>query len=245
MAKLFGKAAPKSGAKKTSDSPILVAEDVLDPATQAVILTRDQVVDAINGYAEGKSLEKKGQSLMNMHKESLGVFARLGFAKCWCSTGAKPRSPKLVTKADGTGTQITMSFINKPSMLNDDQYKQMVNLLGAANAEECVERFTQYTIDARLASQKIDIGGTNQTVQDHIESALLAYFPEDKHELLGQMLKPKEVFQTRKGVLDRLLDLVGRGHPKAAERLADALVKCRVITSYKAGAVADEDDDDE
>lgn len=238
---LFKKAPAAKAGKKTSDSPIIVAADLPDPDTGAVKYSKEQVIDAVRGFAEGKELEKQGQTLMETHKPLLSEFARTGFSKLWAAAGTRPRSPKITTNADGTGTQITMSFIDKSSLMNDEQYADLVNLVGVANAEDAVERFTQYSIDAKLASQEVEIGGVKATFQEHMETALVSYFPEQYHDTIGAMLKPKEVFQTKKGLLDRGLDMVGRGSAGAWLKLAQFLVTARVITAYKPGAVGEDD----
>ena len=237
---LFKAAAPAGTKKKTSDSPIVVAADLVNE-NGAVQYTKEQIVESIKGFAEGKELEKTGQALMETHKPILGEFARRHFGELWTKAGTRPRSPKITTNSNGTGTQITMSFIDKPSMMTDDQYTQLSNLVGPKNAESAVERFTQYSIDANLARKEISIGGVTDSFQGHIERALVAYFPAEHHDTIGEMLKPKEVFQTKKGLLDRALDMVGRGSPDCAIRIAKFLVTARIITAYKPGAVGEDD----
>jgi aspartate 1-decarboxylase len=239
---LFKKGAAAGTAKKPSAAPIIVAADLLDDK-QKVIYSREQIEEAIIGYAKGKEQEKAGQALMETHKPALGEFARRRFAQLWAVQGARPKSsPKFTTKEDGTGTQIVMSFIDRPTNMSDETFADLAELIGAENAELAVDRFTQYTIDAAIAKREITINGQKATFQEHMEKALLAYFPEEHHESLGAMLKPKEVFQTRKGVIDKALDFVGRTHPKAADRLAEFLVRARIIVAYKPGAVGEDDE---
>lgn len=239
---LFKKAAPATGgAKKKSTAPIFVAADVVDPDGKT-IFTKEQVKEAITGFAQGKELEKQGQALMETHRPALSEFGRRNFCRVWASTGSPPSSsPKLTTNEAGTGTMITMSFVDRQMNLTDDQYAHLSNVIGPKNAEEAVERYTQYTIDAKLAAREETINGEKATIQDHIEKALMAYFPEDKHDLLGEMLKPKDVFQTKKGIIQRGLDFVGRGSPTAALKLAEFLVSARVIQMFKPGAVGEDD----
>jgi hypothetical protein len=239
---LFKKADPKKKTLSKSGAPILVAADITDPDGN-VIATREQVVEAIKGFAKGKQLQTEGETLQETHKPILGEFARRGFSKEWAIQGVRPKSPKITTDATGNGAHITMSFIDRTVMINDAQVAELANVIGPANAEQLVEKFTQYTIDAKIASQEVEINGEKVTYQDHIEKALLSYFPEEHHEMIGAMLKPKEIQQIKKGALDRLLDMVGRGKQTTAALLAEAIQKARIVVAYKAGAVAEDDEE--
>lgn len=243
MPGLFKKADPKKNTLSKTGAPILVACDLSDQDGN-VIATKEQVVEAIKGFAKGKQLQSEGETLQETHKPILGEFARRGFAKEWSLQGTRPKSPKITTDASGTGAHITMSFIDRTVLINDQQVAELSNVVGPANSEQLVEKFTQYTIDAKIASQKVKIKGKEVTYQEHIEEALITYFPEEHHEMIAAMLKPKEVQQVKKGALDRLLDMVGRGKTTTAAALAEAILKCRVIVAYKAGKVGDDDKDE-
>ncbi len=240
MPGLFKKAPASTSSKKKSDSPIFVAADVTD-SKGAVLVSKEQVVEAINGFATGKELENQGLALQETHRPTLGLFGRSRFAELWASDGVLPRSPKLTTKPDGTGTQVTMSFVDRPKLLSDEAFKGICDCIGEKNAEEAVERFTTYSIDATLAAKKVKVEGKELTFQEHIEEALVKYFPEEYHEAISAMLKPKNVFQTKKGCITRLLDWCGRSTPNVKNKLAEALVKVPIITSFKPGTVGDDD----
>lgn len=237
---LFKTAVP--GAKKGNKpaAPVFVADDVKGPDGK-VIYDQADVLKAISGFSEGKNFEKQGKTLMDTHRPILAEFARKRFASAWLAAGTRPSSPKIAKNEQVTGGHITMSFQDKPSNLTDEQFAEFANVVGAKNAEEAVDRLTQYTIDAAAASKKVTVNGTNDTFQQHIENALLAYFPADLHEAIGGMLKPKAVQATKKGILDKLPDMVGRKNP---ELLARAMLAARIVVSFKPGQVGDAEDED-
>jgi hypothetical protein len=229
---LLKKAPVGKAAKAKSNAPILVASNVTDE-TGKIIYTAAQVAESIKGYAEGKALEKQGTTLMETHKAVLGEFARRGFAARWVEDQTRPSSPKLFAGEDtAKSAGVTMSFIDRSVNIDDNQLSELQTLIGD-EAESLIESYTQYTIDAKIASKTLTINGEEATIQDHFEKALINYFPEEHHGLISDMLKPKAVRQTKKGMIDKLLSFAGKG-PGAITKLANLLVKSRTIVAYKA-----------
>lgn len=225
--------------KKKNDSPYLVADDIKE-TDGTIVYTKKEITDAIKNFVEGNTKEKEGAAMQETAKKFLGEFARRGFSRIWLAENVRPKSPKLVTNPEATGAIVTTIFMDKPRNLTHDEFTALKAYLGEEEANGLVDNYEEYHLNGKLAQEKVTIKGKSGSYMDHIIMACEKYFGDDPK--IEAIFQPKVVRTTKKGMLDRLLGLAGKG-PEAASRLANLILKTNVVTSYKAGSASSEESD--
>lgn len=245
MAKLsaLGGAVRKTpGAAAKPKANIIVAADVIDPETQNVVFNRDQIIEAIDGYAEGHKLEEQGKALKEMHRPTLVQTAQRGFAKQWVAAGSQPENPKLTTNEQGTGTFIGAAFVDREMKLDENQFNELAAVIGQEAAEANTTHRDEISFNAEKLNQTVKVGADEKTVLELVDEAITNAFTKIKREdLLEGLFVVKEVFQTNKGLLPKGLSLVGGPGAGAQSKLYEFLNAARVITTLKPGSGGSKD----
>lgn len=236
LSALGGAVRKVAGAASKPKANIIVAGNVVDPETQNIVFTGEQVVDAIEGYAEGHKLEEQGKSLKEMHRSTLVQTAQRGFVKQWVQEGTQPENPKITTNAQGTGTFIGAAFVDREMKLDENQFNELVSVIGEDKANANVVRRD----DISFNPDKLAIDVNGKSVLEMVDEAITGYFEKaDRADLLDGLFVVKEVLQTQKGLLPKALGLVGVG-PGAQVKMFNLLNAARVITTLKSGGAAKE-----
>lgn len=255
LSALKGAVRKTAGAAAKPKANIIVASDVLDPETQNVVFTANQVVEAIDGYAEGHKLEEQGKALKEMHRPTLVQTAQRGFSKQWVAEGTQPENPKITTNAQGTGTFVGAAFVDREMKLDENQFNEIVAVIGEEKAEANIVRrdeisFNPEKLNTVLVPAKLDPKTQEeiepaQTVLDLVDEAISAALQKaGREDVLEGLFVVKEVFQTKKGLLPKALGLVGGPGPGAQVKLYDLLNAARVITTLKPGGAGAKEDND-
>lgn len=223
-----------TGPVKKADGRIIVAcdcPDLNDPGS--VLFSKDQVIEAIEGFAEGDRLEKQADSLKKLHEPTVKQFGVSHFAKRWAGQGGRPDNPTLTTKDDGSGVIVSMQVKDQAIKLNDTEFAALANLIGAKEAEEhTVKRDEIYFNQDKLAEE---VNG--KTVLEIIDEAVSGAFEKLKREdVLEGLFEIKEKFTTAKGLIDKGMVLVGGPGPDAARKLAEFIAASKAPVALRAGA---------
>jgi hypothetical protein len=213
-----------AGTSKKSSSPIIVASEVRDFANPSnVLFSRDQVAEAIQGYAEGDSLFKQGEALKKLHRPTVEAFGQHNYVQGWANDGTFPEhNPKLVVNSDASGTLITYMVIDKEVKIDEGQFANLANLIGAPEAEaNTVKRDEIYFNQDRLETQ-VEVKEKGKTVSKSVlelidEAVSTALTNAGREDLLDGLFEIKPKFTTRKGLIKKGLSLVGASPTKLAE----------------------------
>lgn len=231
------------GASKKSDPNIIVAQDVRDFGNpNTVLFTRDQVVEAIEGYAEGDSLYKQGEALKKLHRMTVEAAGLHSYVQNWANAGNFPEhNPKLVTNPDAKGTLITYMVIDKEVKLDDQQFAGLANLVGAVNAEANTIKRDEIYFDQDRLEAPVEVKekgkAVQKTVLELIDEAISEKFQAvGREDLLEGLFTIKPKFTTRKGLVKKGLQLVGGQGPAAAGKLAEFIERSNTIVSLRPGS---------
>jgi hypothetical protein len=216
-----------------TDPRIIVASEVRDfRDPDKVLYTKDQVVEAIDGWVEGDRLEKQSKSLKKLHEPTIDDFALYHYAKRWAAKGTRPDNPKLVTQPVA-GSTISYSVKDQERILADDKFAQLANLIGATAAEENTVKRDEISFNQDKLEE--DVGG--QTVLEHIDAAISDYFDKlGRSDVLEGLFEIKPKFTTKKGLIDKGLGLVGGPGPDAARKLREFIDASMAPTAMRADA---------
>jgi hypothetical protein len=243
LSALSGAVRKTTGSAKKPAANIIPAADLVNPEGGAVIFSRDQVVEAMEGTAEGKRLEDQGKALQVMHRPTLVQFVQRNMVKQWVSSGRQPENPKLSTNSDGTGTIIGAALVDKAMKMDDNQYQELVSVIGEKQAEANVVHRDEISFNNEKVNQEVEVGGKTRTVLEIVDEAITEAFKKIKREdLLQGLFEVKEVFETKKGLLPNALTLVGGPVPGAQVKMYDLLQAARVITNLKPSGGGAKDD---
>lgn len=222
MASALRSAARKETAvSKKTDHRIIVAADVPDLSSPGnVLFTKDQIIEAIDGFAEGDRLEKQGKALKQLHEPTVEQWGVNAFARRWADQGQRPDNPTL-TSGD-TGTIVSMAVKDQSIKLNDQEFARLANLIGAKQAEANVIKREEIAFDQDLLQVKVaeakDDKGAEMTVLDIIDKAISDAFEKLKRtDCLTGLFVISDKFATQKGLLDKAVGLVGKDSRKLAE----------------------------
>lgn len=197
------KAVPAAAKPKTS---VIVADAVLDP-TGGQLYSQDDVVQAINNYCDGDSLVNQGDAMMKTSRPVVLAFGKQVFCREWAVTGKTPENPKITTDPRGTGRLIGISFNDREVNLKDEEFADMVALMGTDVAEASVTRRNEFKLKPDVLETEVEIKDAKgklvkKQVMEHIADALQAKFA-DHPEILGNLFEMKEVFKTSKGLIHK------------------------------------------
>lgn len=234
----FAAAAKKTTSVLKSKSPIYVADAIVGPDGE-IVHSKEEVIRSIERVAEGVRLENMGKSMKEQNRDVLTAFATSRFTQDWVNKRTRPENPKVVTNEVGDGVFCTVGFVDSAKKLDDAQYSDLVAMVGAAKAEDCVIRRHDFTIEPTLLDQtcKVNKGGRviEQNVMEALTEALQEKF-EPSEGILAGLFVAKEKFETKKGLIDRGPELVTTGSSSAdAARLAQFLDAIRSTISLKPG----------
>jgi len=238
MAKsMFGSAKKTETAKTTGTrSPIFVANEVRDNEGN-VLFSQTDVVEAINKFCEGAELIKTGEGLQETNKPIVEAFARKEMAKYWVTEGNRPDpNPKVTTEASGEGVFINTIFQDKEVKLSEQEFDYLASVIGSDNAKNWTKNYTELTLNPEKLNIEVEINGETKLVQDIIDEAVSEAFAKiSREDLLDGLLIAKDVFKTRKGLLDKLLAFVGSNRSTAVNNLEEALQAAKVTMQLKPG----------
>lgn len=240
---LSGAVRKTAGAAKKPAANIMVASDLSDPENpNHVICTKDQVIEAIDSYAEGHKLEEQGKALKEMHRPTLTQFVQRNFCKQWVTAGSLPENPKVTTNESGTGTFIGAALVDREMKLDENQFAELSAVIGEEAAEKNVKRYDEISFNNEKLNLPVIVKGAEKTVLEVVDEAITNAFKGIKREdLLEGLFEVKEVFTTKKGLLPQGLQLVGGASPGAVTKLYDLLNAARVITMLKPGNTGTKD----
>lgn len=267
----FGRAVKKApaGAGKTAPN-VFVAEDFVDPVTNEVLYSQKQVVDAINKLCEGKAMAKTAETLIETYDPIVKTVATRLYAQTYVNAGHRPeKAPKIVTSKDGTGDWITTAFKDAEKNMDKNAFDALAKVIGQKNAEAATIKRDEFSLNSNKLEIELDdlpevevlddndeaIKGPDgaplmrkQTVMDLVDAAITEKFA-DRPGILDGLFTVKPVFKTKKGMIENLLDYVGKGTANSVNNLEKALKAARVTCSVTAGSVkaakaGDADDDD-
>jgi hypothetical protein len=234
----FAAARVTTTAAATSKSPIYIADAVLDP-TGRELFTKPQVVTAYEKYVEGHGQVEQGKSLMDANRPICLSFARIRFAQEYVMTGKMPDNPKVMTSNTGGGATATIVFQDRCVNMNDSEKERLAEYVGADNIDSCVGTKDIFTLNPDALEMEVEVRGPDgkpnrDTVMNHMAAALQEKF-KDHSQLLASLFTLKPCQQTVKGLVERAVDLVGKGDRSAQtiDRVAQFLEAAKVTTQIK------------
>lgn len=238
----FSSAAKKPASSlKKSTRPIYIASDVHDLNTGGLLYHKAEVEQGIHNYIEGHTQFELGKAMKDTNRPIVLNFTRQNFAKEWLMNGSRPENPAIQNKEDGSGDQLKVIFQDSTAKLDDAQFDQLSSIIGQTNADAETIRRNEFTVNPELLDEKVKVTTKNgkieeQTVMDAMVEALQEKFGPSP-EILANLFKAKEVFETKKGLIDRGLKYVASGKTdQDAARLANFLEVGRFTTQIKVGA---------
>jgi hypothetical protein len=201
--------------------------------------SKDDIAGAITAYGEGHTMFEQGKAMKETNRPTILAVARTKQAEKWLMEGARPSSPKLHATDDGSGEFTTVIFMDSVVKMDDDRYANLANLIGAEAAEENTVRRDDFIINPELLGEKckVFIDGKIQelTVMDAIGRALQTAFAPSP-AVGSALFHTAAVFSTKKGLLDKGIQLVTSGKtPADAQRLAQFLEVGHFTTQVKPG----------
>jgi len=234
----FAAATKKTTSTLKSKSPIYVAAS-LAGLDGKVIYEKSDIISAIENFAKGHKLEEQGKAMKEQARPVATTGAKYHFTRDWVQARTRPESPKYVTNDIGDGVYLSVSFNDASRKLDDAGFNQLAALIGQKNAEENVIRRHNFFInpDSLSNSAKVMKNGkvAEQNVMDAIKEALQEKFGPSP-EVLAGLFQAVEIFETKKGLIDKGLEFVAPGKTAAdAERLAHFLEVVRTTIALKPG----------
>ena len=219
---------------KKSSSPIIVAKDFINPFTRTTDATREDVVQAMQEYAKGDAYVKEGQAMVAASKDLLVNFGRAEFAQLWCHNGQLPENPKFVENPDGSGVMYTMTFQDRATKMGEQDLLDLGEIIGKSNVSKYTSIHKEFTLNSEILDNMVVVWvgkkAVEKKVMEHISDALTEKF-KDNPEVLENLFTMKPICETKKGLIDDALKLVGANSAK----LVEFLVKARVVNSFKLG----------
>lgn len=235
----FAAAAKKGSSTLKSKSPIYVAKDCKDFVTGKLTYSRDEVANALENVAEGVKMIALGDAMKEQNRPIVEVFATTNFVQDWVLAGSRPENPKVVQNEIGDGYHCQVSFVDSAKKLDDNQFGKLANLIGAEKAEESVERRHDFTINPDLLGDEVNVKKDGKVVKQNVMEAITEALQDrfgPSPEILGSLFVAKEVFTTKKGLIDRGIQLVTTGKTTAdMARMAQFLDAIRATISLKPG----------
>lgn len=222
MAKVVSKVDPfavavnKTSSKKTSDKLVFVAEDVMQ-SDGSKLYSRQEVVDYINLYIEGKRKEEEAKSAMTTARSPLVGFATFKFAEEWYDKGTRPKNP-VITESGLDNDYITVQFKDSESKLDEGSYGNLLSVVGS-RLDNYINKYNEFTLNNDVLDELVG----NRSVMDLVKEALQEKFAKDP-EVLSRLFSVKEVFKTKKGLVDELLNFV-KDNKKNREQVINDLVE--------------------
>lgn len=263
MAKLsaFGSAKTQTATKPAkAGAPMFIAADLRDSNGQ-IVFSQKQIQEAITGYVEGAKLKSQAKTLMETNETIVEDFALTMYARNYATNGRRPdKSPKLLANPDGTGVWLTTAFLDAERNMDANQFAALASVIGKENAEKWTVKESIFSMDNDTLTTELPdlpevevmdddgepvvINGKpqmrKQTVMDQVDAALSEKFAS-RPEILEKLFTVKPRWTNRKGMIDALLDCVGRGTPEAATKLVSAFKAGRVTIQLKPGMSGSED----
>lgn len=236
---MFGNAKKTETVKTTGTrSPIFVADDVKDNEGN-VVFSKSQVIQAIEKFVEGDEHIKIGEGLQETNAPIVKAFARREMAKYWSEEGSRPDpNPKVTTDGTGEGVFIGTIFVDKEINLSTDEYDYLASVIGSNNAKGWTQNYTEFKLNPEKLNQEIEVNGEKKLVQEIIEEAVCEAFTKiGREDVLDGLLISKDIFKTKKGLLDKLLSFVGSNRTTVVNNLEEAMLAAKVIMQLKPGKI--------
>ena len=158
-------------------------------------------------------------------------------AKYWVEEGVRPDpNPKVTTEASGDGVFIGTIFQDKEVKLSEQEFDYLASVIGSDNAKEWTKNYTELTLNPEKLNLEIEVNGETKLVQDIIYETILEAFTKiGREDVSDGLLIAKDVFKTRKGLLDKLLTFVGANKATAVNNLVEAIQAAKVTMQLKPG----------
>jgi hypothetical protein len=236
----FAAAAKKSSTSASKPArSVFIAEAHVGPDGR-VLYTKDDVIAGIENYVEGHTMFEQGKAMKDTNRPIVLDVARLRQSKEWLTAGRRPENPSLTTREDGDGTFVKVIFMDSVNKLDDFQFGQLAQLIGQKAANENTIHRHEFAINPELLDQDVQVnkdgGVVTQNVLEAMTEALQEKFGPSP-EILAGLFKAVDKFHTKKGLIDKGLQLVGANDLKNdAYRLAQFLELGRFTTQIKTGA---------
>ncbi len=207
----FAAAQVKPTAVSKPKAEVVLAEAVID-ASGAELYSQATVIEAMNNFAVGKAKADEGEALMETTRPIVTALGLQVYAEQFVELERKPENPKITTDANGTGVLIGVSFVDRQINLNEAEYANLCNLVGAGEAEKMVENRNTFilkpdTLDLEV-EVKVNGKAIKDTVMNHMARVLGETFAENP-AIIANLFELKPVFRTQKGVIHNALKLVG------------------------------------
>jgi hypothetical protein len=236
----FAAAAKKStSSPKAPSRPIYVADDLLGLNGQ-LVYRKDEVAEAIHNYGAGHVQFEQGKAMKDTNGPIIKTWTRAHYCNDWLLGGQRPANPAITNKDTGDGDHMKVIFMDSCMKMDDFQFNALVGLIGQKAAEDNVIRRNDFMINPELLDQKVKVQQGSKVVEQTVMDAIIAALQEKfapSPEVLGSLFTAVEKFETKKGLIDKGLQLVTTGKtPADAQRLAQFLEIGRFTTQLKVGA---------
>lgn len=210
------------------------------PQANVFIASSPDVEQAIVNYCNGDEMEKQGKSMKGTSRPIVLDFAMPKFAEQWLMLGKRPANPKVASSDGSDGAFLGIQFKDQSVKLNPDTFTLLANCIGAAKAEEVTIQRDDFTINPDILEErvKVKVDGKVQEmrVMDAIAKALQGAFAPSP-EILANLFKVNEKFETTKGLIDMAPSLVAPDKtPNSVQRLVQFLKDFCYTPTLKPGA---------
>lgn len=233
----FAAAKPKSApGKKAKEQNIIIPLDY--KTFDGGQYTASDVTEAVNNYSEGHTMEEQGKSMKSLARPTLLSIGRTEFAKLWIKLGSRPSSPKIHAEENAQGKFATIVFMDSVNNLDDNSFSSLANLIGPKAAEENTVQKEVFSLDSDVLEKDADVvvDGKKQkmNVKDALIKALQTAFAPSP-EILQTLFSLTPIFQTKKGLIDKGLELLRDNGKVDPDKLAEFLLIGKFTTQVKPG----------
>jgi len=225
----FAVAKVKAPAASKPKTEVQMAGAVID-ASGREIYSQKAVISAMENYALGRAKVDEGDALMETTRPIVTAAGLQVFAELFVELERKPDNPKLTTDPNGNGVLMGVAFVDKQINLNEDEYANLANIVGAAAAEKMVENRNIFTLKPDTLDTEVEIidkaSGkvSKDTVMNHMAQALGELF-KDHPAIIDNLFELKPVFRTQKGVLHEALKHVGQPRDPGTQHRVQAFIR--------------------
>ncbi len=205
----FAVASEAVAPSQRSDGDIIFADALFDRTTKEILYPKNVIEQAVMNYAKGKRMADDAEALMSGSRKPILEFGMDRFAEMYVAKGSRPANPKIFSDAEAHAV-IGMSFLDSHINLEENQYVQLEMVVGSKLAKDLVEKFDQFSFNTKVLSEKVKVEEDGKEIEKTVQQLVAEALKTLPAGIASRLLVKKNVFRTKKGIIDRGLELVGK-----------------------------------